>query len=86
MMLRRNIAIGVYNLASLIQAVPSRKRASGTSLLYYAPVSTETAPRASSRSYTTRRNAFGSMGAERVQAEPRIQAGSSAAPKGRLSQ
>jgi hypothetical protein len=38
------------------------------------------------RSYTTRRKPFISTGVDRVQAEPRIQAGTSAAPKGRLSQ
>jgi len=38
------------------------------------------------RSYTTRRKPFVSTGVDRVQAEPRIHASTSAAPKGRLSQ
>jgi hypothetical protein len=38
------------------------------------------------RPYTTRRSPFVSTGTDRVQTEPRIQADSSAAPRGRLSQ
>ena len=85
-MLRRNTKVGVYNLALIVKGVSSRKYASERFLLHDAPVSTEMAPPAGSRFYTTRRSPLVSTGIERVQTEPRIQAGTSAAPRGRLSQ